>query len=207
MVSKTVKARKFAKQHGRLALPALELGYAFGVVAYMPRTTLIARMIPAIHALQENLKASEGAPDAYEGGHGGYWDDLCLAGLLEGVCMRFVAYPERHALVDSEEKLPMSREEAEKGALAALQRVLDNGHKIELDHHLVYYAHYELGRLHACMGQRDEARKHFDLVLSGKPLEANASTRKGKYSLESVLIMRTHAAVEALDHSDHGEKS
>lgn len=86
------------------------------------------------------------------------------------------------------------------------------------------------------MNKPDDARKEFELVLSGeescflrpraqrlkpiagKPLEANASTRKGKYSLEvrfsvprldaklklysqSALIMRTHAALEALDHA------
>lgn len=34
------------------------------------------------------------------------------------------------------------------------------------------------------MGKPDEARKQFDLILSGKNLEANAATRKGKYSLE-----------------------
>lgn len=70
------------------------------------------------------------------------------------------------------------------------------------------------------MGKPDDARKQFDLILSGKNLEANAATRKGKYSLEvcfqkkvwgfwvlivnsdfqSALVMRTHAAIEALDH-------
>jgi hypothetical protein len=30
---------------------------------------------------------------AYEGGKGEYWDDLCLARFLEGVCLRYVAYP------------------------------------------------------------------------------------------------------------------
>lgn len=93
--------------------------------------------------------------------------------------------------------------------MAALQTVLDNGPKIELDHHLVYYTRmffcrplfgsvschkaqtplfcitdFEIGRLLARMGKPDEARKQFDLILSGKNLEANAATRKGKYSLE-----------------------
>ena len=34
------------------------------------------------------------------------------------------------------------------------------------------------------MGDEAEARKHFEIVLSGRPLEVNASARKGKYSLE-----------------------
>ena len=46
------------------------------------------------------------------------------------------------------------------------------------------------------MGKRDEARTQFDLILSGKTLEANAATRKGKYSLEVRVhpLTRTHNA-------------
>lgn len=71
-----------------------------------------------------------------------------------------------------------------KGAIESFQRVLEKGPKVELDHHLIYYtrlyftvcfrfrsrrllADYELGRLHACTGKLDDARKEFELVLSG----------------------------------------
>ena len=37
---------------------------------------------------------------------------------------------------------------------------------------------YELGRLLACMGDIDGARTQFDLVLSGRHLEVNATGRK-----------------------------
>lgn len=76
--------------------------------------------------------------------------------------------------------------DAEARAFAALQTVLDNANHIELDHYLVYCARtcwfypvvvtswaylfvvdYEIGRLHACKGNTDEAQKHYDLVLSG----------------------------------------
>lgn len=43
---------------------------------------------------------------------------------------------------------------------------------------------YELGRLLACEGKVDEARSHFDLVLSGKYLEVGPSGKKGRYSME-----------------------
>lgn len=50
-------------------------------------------MLPEIEAASDKLKAHEFEPDNYENGQGGYWDDFCLVRLLEGVCMRYVAYP------------------------------------------------------------------------------------------------------------------
>ncbi|TDL19779.1 hypothetical protein BD410DRAFT_815806 [Rickenella mellea] len=194
------KSRKFKKQHNRLALPALEFGYFFLAIKNAPRPVIIGKMLPVIASLQSTLSQHAEAPEGYEGGHGGYWDDLCLASFLEGVCLRYVAHPDPDAIVDPSEKLSISQADAETTALAAFQRVLDNGPKIDLDHHLVYHTHYELGRLLACMGKVDDGRKHLDLVLSGKSLEVNSSTRKGKYSMEGALLMRTNAAVEALEH-------
>lgn len=50
--------------------------------------------------------------------------------------------------------------------------------------HAAMMPDYELGRLLACMGQETEARRHLGLVLSGKPLEEDPHTRKGKYSMQ-----------------------
>ena len=36
---------------------------------------------------------------------------------------------------------------------------------------------------------KDEARKQFDKVISGKTLEANPAGRKGKYSLEVARVL------------------
>jgi len=40
-------------------------------------------------------------------------------------------------------------------------------------------ADYELGKLEARNGDKEEARRHIELVLSGKVLEVNWSGRKG----------------------------
>jgi hypothetical protein len=78
----------------------------------------------------------------------------------------------------------------------AFRFVLENGPRIELDHHIVYYTRkfnhlryeplmrwkphldYELGRLLACQGRHDAARNEFELVISGKYLEVGPSGRK-----------------------------
>lgn len=51
-------------------------------------------MLPQVETILGKLNAHERNPSKYEEGHG-YWDDLCLARFLEGVCLRYVAYPVR----------------------------------------------------------------------------------------------------------------
>lgn len=228
------KARKYASQNNRLILPALELGYIFQSIAHAPRGIIVGKMIPEVKKVlkkltlygpgagttrssyecdgygkknrqnRDNVKAL--GPNKYEGGASEFWDDLCLARFLEGVCLRFVAYPDLDATLDPQENVGITTEEAVEGADAAFRAVLEYGPKIELDHHLVYYAHYELGRLLACQGKVDEAKIEFELVLSGKYLEVGSSGRKGKYSLENLLLMRTHAALDALRTDIHNSR-
>ncbi|RDB18771.1 Tetratricopeptide repeat protein 39B [Hypsizygus marmoreus] len=221
------KARKFTTQKNRLALPALEVAYLFQAIAHAPRGVIIGKMLPQVYEVLGRLgrygdvdvgagvlgekgekgvggekgKGKKEGVEAYEGGAHEYWDDLCLAKFLEGVCLRYVAYPDPDAVPDPTDSAlsgDISKEDAEKGALRAFKSVFEYGPRIELDHHLVYHAHYELGRLLACQGDEEGAKHEFELVLSGKPLEVGPSGRKGKYSMESALHMRTHAALDAL---------
>ncbi|KAF8575741.1 hypothetical protein K439DRAFT_1641118 [Ramaria rubella] len=202
------KARKYHKQHRRLALPALEFGYNFLAVAHAPRTVITERMLPLVEEHLQQLDAFKDKPFAY--GHqnadstatadaGEYWDDLALGRFLKGVCLRYVAYPDPDAALDPDEAPALPQAEAASQATEILRQVINDGPNIQLDHHLVYHAHYELGRLLACQGNKDEAREHLDLVFSGKVLEVSTANRKGKYSMENALIMRTHAALTALD--------
>ncbi|TFK24134.1 hypothetical protein FA15DRAFT_704788 [Coprinopsis marcescibilis] len=192
------KARKFETQNGRLALAVLELSYIFQGITHAPRKVIVDKMLPEIAKLDAKLAAFRDNQKAYEGGSGGYWDDLCLARFLEGVCLRYVAYPDADAEYDPEEVLGISKEEAGKKAEQSFRAVFEHGPLIEYDHHIVYHAHYELGRLLACQGKTDDARREFELVISGKHLEVGASGKKGKYSLENALHVRTHAANDAL---------
>ncbi|KAJ6459937.1 hypothetical protein C8R45DRAFT_1030124 [Mycena sanguinolenta] len=217
------RARKFASQSNRLLLPALELAYVFLAIAHAPRGVVRGRMLPSVRGALSELgvdavsvsangsgkENGEGKEKEKEGEKGkkewearqGYWDDYCLARFLEGVCLRYVAFPDPDAVLPPDEPAPSSAdiERIGKDAKEAFERVFEAGPRIELDHHLVYHAHYEYGRLLACMDDADGARRHFEMVLSGKPLEVGPSGRKvGKYSMENALHMRTQAALEAL---------
>ncbi|EPS94824.1 hypothetical protein FOMPIDRAFT_1152789 [Fomitopsis schrenkii] len=193
------KARKFSAQNGRLALAALEFSYLFLAIARAPRAVILARMLPQADALLAELAQWKERPAAYDGT---FWDDWCLAMFLRGVCLRYVAHPDADAVVDPGEKLEMDQSAAERDAVAAFEAIFKDGDKIVLDHYLNYYAHFEYGRLLACKGEKAQAREHLELVMSGKPLEGPGVHRKGKFSMENGLHVRTHAALEALDQTD-----
>ncbi|KZT05152.1 uncharacterized protein LAESUDRAFT_781726 [Laetiporus sulphureus 93-53] len=193
------KARKFQDQGDRLELPALEFAYFFMAIARSPREVVVEKLLPPVQDLLLQLKIHSEKPSEYAGGHG-YWDDYCLAHFLQGICLRYIAYPDADTVIDPGEKLSISETEAERGAMLAFEAVIADGSKIVLDHYLIYHAHYEYGRLLACKGDKEGARRHLELVMSGKPLEGPGVTRKGKYSMENALHVRTHAALEALDH-------
>jgi hypothetical protein len=125
--------------------------------------------------------------------------------------MRYVAYPDPDAELNPSEDIALliPKRKAAAAAEIAFRAVFEHGPKIELDHHLVYHAHYELGRLLAnsfsssssssnLNSNTAAAQEQFDLIISGKYLEVGPSGRKGRYSMEGALAMRTHAAVAVL---------
>lgn len=49
-------------------------------------------MLPRIEDALAKLEVQKNRPSEYKGGSA-FWDDLCLARFLKGVCLRYVAYP------------------------------------------------------------------------------------------------------------------
>ncbi|KIL61677.1 hypothetical protein M378DRAFT_82296 [Amanita muscaria Koide BX008] len=186
------KARKFQSQKNRLVLPTLELAYLFLAISHAPRSVIADKMLPEVYAALQKIE--KGTETDYQ--DGGYWDDYCLTKFLEGVCLRYIAYPEPDATIDPDEIVSIPKGEAEAKSVAAFKFVFENGPKIDLDHYIVYHAHYEYGRILRCQGNTDEAREQFELILSGKPLEVGPSGKKGRYSMENPLQLRSHAALE-----------
>lgn len=106
-------------------------------------------MIPQIQSTLSTLERYQGREAEYEkevlGGQQGYYDDLCLAKFLEGVCLRYVVYPEENTIP---EELSTSDEMTGKEAMQEMARkageafrdVFEYGPKVELDHYIVYHA-------------------------------------------------------------------
>ena len=88
------KARKCEAQGGRLFLPALELAYIFQAITRTPRSVIAERILPLVEAALAKLQPYEAAPQTY-GRAAEFWDDWCLAHLIEGACLRYIAYPVR----------------------------------------------------------------------------------------------------------------
>ena len=77
----------------------------FLAISHAPRPVITDRMLPEVYQALDRLelyneKRGEGLEKGkklkekeYEGDGVGYWDDYCLAKFLEGVCLRYVAYP------------------------------------------------------------------------------------------------------------------
>lgn len=75
----------------------LELAYLNLAIAHSPGSVVQNKMIPEVERILAALNTCKDEPKQYHSGKG-YWDDLCLARLLEGVCKRFMAYPVRSAI-------------------------------------------------------------------------------------------------------------
>jgi len=197
------KAQKYAAQGGRLLLPAFEVGYVCLIYPHTPRDVLINVMLPRIEGAVQELKRCREKEGEYMQEYkkrgaksNGYWDDYALVHFLKGVCLRFVAFPDP---LSNHANEPNPMPEAVEQAKNCFETVLEHGARIEIDHYLVYVTHYELARLYARMGDLAEAKRHLELVLSGKPLETNVQSRKGKYSMESAIALRAHAALDGLE--------
>jgi len=81
----------------------------FLAISHAPRPVITDRMLPQVYTTLERLekhsdcekrtsggeKGKKSKVKDYEGDGVGYWDDYCLTKFLEGVCLRYVAYPVR----------------------------------------------------------------------------------------------------------------
>jgi hypothetical protein len=199
----TLKANKYNKQANSLPLAALEFSYIWHCFSQAPVFLLVESTLTRIDEFIDELESYHD-PRSYKSGSNEYWSAYCLAFFLRGVALRFVAYPEPHALV----RLPAEDaigpiNEICIDAKSSFSKVLEHGKKLDfVDRYLVYFAHYELGRLYHVQGRLDQAKLEFKAVLSGKPLEARGKSglgsSKAQYLLSNMCTVRANAALQTM---------
>ncbi|GAA5981347.1 hypothetical protein JCM10908_004077 [Rhodotorula pacifica] len=195
------RARKFIAQGNRLLLAGLDLAYVFNCFLLAPGFVLHDVHLKQV---EETLEELEQVTKPLEYGQNGdeYWDDFCLAHMLRGVILRIMAHPEEYVR-QRPAKPPIAVAEAGAEAFRSFQLVLRHGKDIQHDHHLVWFTHYELGRLYHAQGQWARAREEYDLVLAGKHLEISTKKGKGKVSLQNMTVLRSNAGLQLLREQGH----
>lgn len=176
------KATRMEEQ-GRMLLPGFELAYVLHAFSYAPRYILHEKALPTVDRTIASFDSSTSV------------DDQCLAHFLRGVILRNMIYPEKHNKLRPK-TCPIPTAEGARMAEESLKFVADNGHRLEYDNYLLYFSHYELGRLYIDMGRSSEARSELELVLSGKNL--GDVNRKGKYSMQNMALLRSNGALELI---------
>jgi len=194
------RAKKFIDQGNRLTCPGIELAYVLNCLGMSPRFALFETHLDRVSVVLSKLHAVKD-PSSYGNGTE-YWDDYCLAHLLRGIILRFIAHPEAHTS-PRPAKSPIPVKEADEQALISLNNVLKHGRDIQYDHHLVWFAHYELGRIYSAMKQYQKSAEQYQLVMSGKNLEISTKKGKGKVSLQNMCVLRSNAALLCLREDGH----
>ncbi|WFD31576.1 hypothetical protein MSPP1_002615 [Malassezia sp. CBS 17886] len=178
------KARIISTDGHALVLPAMELAYMCHCYTSAPPLALAERSLPTV---DREIASFSGDTSM---------DDRCLAQFLRGVILRNLAYPEQHIKL-SGRRPSIAREGAARDAEESLLFVANNGRQLKYDHYLLYFSHYELGRLYIGMQRFDDARRELELLLSQKNL--GDVGRKGKYSMQNMAILRSNGALELLN--------
>ncbi len=199
-----LKAKKYIAQQNRLPLPGLEFSYLWHCIGQTPVFLLVENTLTRIDEFIDELESYHN-PKSYgtvrtSTGRRTVSPSSC-------VVLRFASSPtpSRRRLF----RLPAEDtvgpiEEIQADAVQSFNKVFEHGSKLdEVDRYLVYFSHYELGRLRSCMGQDEAAKTEFRKVLSGKPLEAKGKGligggSKANYLLSNMCQVRAHAAMETM---------
>ncbi|KEI39752.1 uncharacterized protein L969DRAFT_87758 [Mixia osmundae IAM 14324] len=192
------KSKQFLAQGGRLACPGIELAYFLNALSMAPRYALFGIHLRAVSETLAKLHDCKD-PSSYgeTNTEGEYWDDYCMAHFLRAIILRFIAFPEKHTHLDPE-KSPISKKEAADQALISLNNVYKHGTKITTNHMLVWFAHYEMGRVYDDLGDPTKAKAQYDIVMAGKKMEIDRRGESGKVSLQNMSVLRTNAARDKL---------
>ncbi|CAE6449505.1 unnamed protein product [Rhizoctonia solani] len=163
---------------------------------YLTEKTLVAPAIELAYMLQATYKTTEKALRKHVDALRTLLDppltkqdDIQMVNLLLAVHLRLLEYPNSEDVTSPSEKLRRGQvddaTDNEAEILQRLEQAKKCGERLQQEHWVAYFAHYELGRYYEERGEYIEARKSFAVVSSGSSLEGPTNARRGKYSLQA----------------------
>ncbi|KAF8687585.1 hypothetical protein RHS03_09926, partial [Rhizoctonia solani] len=182
-------ARKAARyiSERTLVAPAIELAYMLQAT-YKTTEKALRNHVDTLKNLRDSSLPNE--------------DDKQMVDLLLAVHLRLLEYPQSEDIDSPEEKLRHTRVDDptanEVEIFPLLHAAKDSGTRLQQEHWVAYFAHYELGRYYEERGDYVEARKNFSVVASGSSLEGSSNARRGKYSLQNAIQLRASASIGTL---------
>ncbi|KAF7728019.1 hypothetical protein EC973_006784 [Apophysomyces ossiformis] len=164
------KSRKFLAQDG-LILPDLEMLSAFSVLDFIPEQQLLQDL----DSIDQTVDALD--QDAH--------DDICLAHYLRALVARTLT--EKYA----RDMRTLHQQ--------SLDVVFAHAPKVQLDHYIYYFAHYEKARMLILDNQFNEAEAEIQVILradeKGVYNVGAGPHAKNKYSLANGLVFKCHNAM------------
>ncbi|CAE6427320.1 unnamed protein product [Rhizoctonia solani] len=180
------KAERYIAE-GTLVAPAIELAYMLQAT-YKTTEKALKKHVDALKALRDSSLTNQ--------------DDIQMVNLLLSVHLRLLEYPSSEDVTSPSEKRRRGQVDGETNTetelLQLLHQAKDSGGKLQQEHWVAYFAHYELGRYLEERGEYIEARKSFAVVSSGSSLEGQHNARRGKYSLQNAIQLRASASIATL---------
>lgn len=196
------KAEKFVNPPP-FGLPAMEFAYLWHCLAQTPVFLLVEEHLERIAHVLRHLSQYE-SPAAFPGGAQAYYSQHCLAHFLRGVALRYAAFPKKYTVVQLPVHKHLNVPQMAADATHALHTVCTDGQHLDaVDRYLVYFAHYELGKLYIAQGDLAKARCEFELIQSRKPLvpqDSSIPLKSGKasYLLSHMCQMRANFALTSM---------
>jgi hypothetical protein len=113
-----------------------------------------------------------------------FYDDICLAQFLRSITAR--------TLIEQESNVEIMH----KIHKEAMKVIFDNADKIQLDHYIYYFSHYEKARMLVLEKYYTQAEEHIQIVLKANDRNQYSigagPHAKNKYSLASALVFKCH---------------
>ncbi|CAE7220587.1 unnamed protein product [Rhizoctonia solani] len=180
------KAERYTTEK-TLVAPAIELAYMLQAT-YKTTDKALKKHVDTLKALRDSPLTKQ--------------DDIQMVNLLLAVHLRLLEYPSSEDVTSPSEKLRRGQVDGitdnETEIFQLLQQAKESGGRLQQEHWVAYFAHYELGRYYEERGEYIEARKSFAIASSGSSLEGPHNPRKGKYSLQNAIQLRASASIATL---------